>query len=490
MTWSSGSNSGPRSLSAANEQLRVFQQFADAAEQGFVMSGLDGRVAYVNLALCRLLGRGRPEDLIGKHVSECFSPRHIRRRAEEILPALVERGSWKGEYDALSLQGNPVPVLQTSFLLRDEQGEPFLIGTVLTDISDRKRAEEALRQSLDHLQTIYDGIIDGLLITDAETKRFVRVNSALCRMLGYSEDELTTLSIPDIHPPEEVPDDLRRFQAVAEGRVLTHENRPVLRKDGSIFYADITGRRILYNGRPCTLALFRDVTERKRAQEALERGRQAMERLFRASDHERQLIAYEIHDGLAQYLAAAIMQFDASIHLPATAPKDSAAAFETGLDLLRQGHAEARRLIAGVRPPILDEEGIVAAVSHLIQQQRTPAGPSIEFHSLVRFDRLVAIQENAVYRIIQEGLTNACKHAQCDRVLVELLQEGDSVRIVVQDWGVGFDPAQVSESCYGLEGIRERARLFGGQAKVDTAPGQGTRLSVEFPLVLRENHNG
>ena len=199
------------------------------------------------------------------------------------------------------------------------------------------------------------------------------------------------------------------------------------------------------------------------------------------------MIAYEIHDGLAQFLAGAIMQFDASVHLKDAAPTDSAKAFETGMMMLRQGHAEARRLISGVRPLILDEEGIVAAIAHLIHEQRGLEGPKIEFHSLVDFDRLVAIQESTIYRIVQEGLTNACKHSQAKRVRVELVQQGDSVRIVVQDWGVGFDPGRIGESCCGLEGIRERARLLGGTCSVESTLGEGTRLTVELPLVVREN---
>ncbi len=205
----------------------------------------------------------------------------------------------------------------------------------------------------------------------------------------------------------------------------------------------------------------------------MDRERRTLERLFRASDHERQLIAFEVHDGLAQFLAAAIMQFDALVYLRGTAPEEAAAAFEAGVRMLRQGHAEARRLIAGVRPPILDEEGIVAAVAQLVHQQRVPGGPAIEFHRDVQFDRLVAVQESAIYRIVQEGLTNACKHGKSDRVRVELVQQGDAVRIVVQDWGVGFDPGQVGESCYGLEGIRERRGSSAASAALRLPPAKG-----------------
>ena len=138
------------------------------------------------------------------------------------------------------------------------------------EVEERKAAEETLLQSRDELQIIYNEMVEGCLITDIETKRFVRVNSSFCRMLGYSEEELLAASLQDIHPPEEVTNDLQRFQQVAENQRSLNENRPVLRKDGTIFYADISGRRILYHGRPCVLALFRDVTERRQAQVALQ----------------------------------------------------------------------------------------------------------------------------------------------------------------------------------------------------------------------------
>ena len=108
--------------------------------------------------------------------------------------------------------------------------------------------------------------------------------------------------------------------------------------------------------------------------------------------------------------------------------------------MLQQGHFEARRLIAGVRPPILDESGVVAAISHLVNEQNHLKGPKIEYRSEVNFDRLAPILENAIYRIVQEGLTNACKHSKSEKVRVSLVQQEDRVRIEIRDWGIGFDP--------------------------------------------------
>ncbi len=140
-------------------------------------------------------------------------------------------------------------------------------------------------------------------------------------------------------------------------------------------------------------------------------------------------------------------------------------------------------MISGSRPPILDEQGIVAAVEHLICEWRERGGPEIEFAHTLPDRRLPGLLETTAFRILQEALANACRHSQSPKVLVRLVQQGEFIRLSVRDWGVGFDPQQVSPSRFGLQGIRERARLLGGQAKVDTAPGKGTTICVELPLV-------
>jgi PAS domain S-box-containing protein len=470
-------------LLKANRELAIFRRFVESSQQGFAMARLSGEITYVNPAIARVIADGAPEDMIGKHVSAFYSEEYLHRREMEVLPSVLREGHWQGEV-TFSHRGGSIFALQHSFLVRDEQGDPAYFATVFTDITERKQAEEALRQAHDQLRAIYDGIIEGLLITDVDTKRIVRANSAMCRMLGYSKEELLEASIRDIHPPEAVADDLQRFQAIAESQASVQQERPVLRKDGSVFYADITGQRIVYEGRPCVLAFFRDVSERKQAQEALQREHRTLKHLLESSDHERQLIAYEIHDGLAQQLAGAIMQFQTFSHLKDRQPQPAAKAYDAGMTMLQQGHFEARRLIAGVRPPVLDEEGIVAAVAHLVHEQSRLEKANIEYRSRVDFDRLAPTLENAIYRIAQEGLANACQHSRSKEVRVSLLQRKDHVRIEVQDWGVGFQPKQVRKGCYGLLGMRQRARLLGGKCSIRSTLGNGTRVTVELPIVL------
>ena len=208
--------------------------------------------------------------------------------------------------------------------------------------------------------------------------------------------------------------------------------------------------------------------------------------MLQASDHERQIISYEIHDGLAQYLAAAGMQFQAYDSLKENLPDEAKKAYETAVELVRQAHAESRRLINEVRPPVIDEIGLETAISHLVHEQRKRGGPKIECHSDVQFGKLPSILENALYRIAQEALTNACKHSKSKKVMVTLTQEGQDVRLEVRDWGIGFDAESVKEGHFGLEGIRQRVRLLGGRLTIESKPGSGTLVQVVVPILERQ----
>jgi signal transduction histidine kinase len=230
--------------------------------------------------------------------------------------------------------------------------------------------------------------------------------------------------------------------------------------------------------------LHQSLEERVRQRTAeLRREQETLKHLLHSSDRERQLTAYEIHDGLAQELAGAAMQLDTYTRLKDQDPQQATQAFEAGVSAVRQGLAEARRLISGLRPPVLDELGAAAAIAHLVHESQAVEGaPEITLRSEVQFARLAPVVENAIYRIVQEGLANALKHSGSKKVRIELVQRGDRLEIRIEDWGSGFTWDRVTEGSYGLKGIQERARLLGGTAKIDTAPGEGTRITVDLPI--------
>ena len=368
-------------------------------------------------------------------------------------------------------RGKQVETLQSAFLIRDADGSPSRIAVVISDITVQKGAEEALRQSYEELRTIYESMIDGLLVADLDTAELVLANPTICQMLGYSEDELLALPATAIHLPEDVPSVLQRFKERVAGQRQSALNLPARAKDGSTVPVDIVSNTMTFRGRPCIVGFFRDVTERRRTEEELARQHRTLKHLLHSSDDERQVIAYEIHDGLAQQLAAAIMHLQTYEVRRDARPEYAAAAYDAGMKLLRQGHDETRRLIAGLRPPVLDESGVVEAIEHLVHEQGRQKGPKINYHSMVDFDRLAPALENAVYRICQEALTNAVEHSRTEKVRVSLVQLRDRMRIEVRDWGIGFDAKTAGKGRFGLEGIRQH-KTAGRQVQHPQPPRQ------------------
>jgi signal transduction histidine kinase len=246
------------------------------------------------------------------------------------------------------------------------------------------------------------------------------------------------------------------------------------------------GRRVVDRSTELAQAneqLRHEIKERRQAEELLQKEQRYLRYLLELQERDRQMVSYEIHDGLVQQLAAAIMQLEVFRRVSEHKAKEVWKDFETGVQMLNESMREARRLINGLRSPILDELGVVAAVEDLVSQGSAQDKPEIDFVHHLDCERLAPSLENVVFRIVQESLTNARRYSQSERVLIRLTQRHDYIRIEVQDWGVGFNLKEVGEGHFGLEGIQERARLFGGSATIKSALGKGTRIVVQLPLL-------
>ena len=375
--------------------------------------------------------------------------------------------------------------------LHDQQ----VMLTVMEDVTERQQAESAVRESEARLQFAQHIAKIGTFEWDM-SKDVNSWTAELEAMYGLPPGGFpgTQTAWENLIHADDRDGAVRLVeQTLSTGEPVKGEWR-VVWPDGTVHW--LAGRWQAFHDESGTplrmIGVNIDITDRKRAEESLRQNYEALQRqhrtlqhLLQSSDHERQTIAYEIHDELAQQLTGAIMQFEVFNHIKSTKPQQAVDAHQAGMTLLRQAHREARRLIAGVRPPILDEAGIVDAVSHLVNELRREKGPKIEFRNIVEFDRLVPILENAAYRITQEALANACRHSGSEKVCVTLLQQGNHLRIEVRDWGAGFETKANLKNHYGLEGIRQRAKLLGGKCSIQSKLGKGTRVIVELPVVLR-----
>jgi len=371
----------------------------------------------------------------------------------------------------------------------------LLVGYLLLLGGRTGRIERLVAQRSEELNTISDAALDAVIMMDS-TGCVVHWNPAAERIFGYSREEVLGRAVHELLVPpqyrQRAREGLAGFFRSGRGAVVGKvQEMQALRKDGTEFPVEISVSAIRHRNQWWAVAVVRDVSERHRAAEQLRKEQRLLREMLDLQERERRLVAYEIHDGLAQMLTGAQFKLQAvqeKLQDQAAADSEARELFEQGLQLLTEGLVEARRLISGLRPPILDQSGVVAAIDYLIEETRDRGGPEVEFVADVRFERLAPPLESALFRVVQETLNNARRHSRSLKVRIELHETDGRVRLVVQDWGVGFDPKHVDPSRFGLRGIRERARLLGGTATIDSAPGQGTRIVVELPLVTPAEH--
>lgn len=236
---------------------------------------LEGRCVFANRAYFQMFGLD-PNDIMGKSIMEI--PGVEKQKPEEVkkfMPLIreaIERGSaGPVEIVLVAMDDREIPLSVAGGVIKDAQGNPIYLTAVLRDITELKRAEEQLRESEERYRTLFESTADGILVADIQTRKFKFANPAICRMLGYSEEELKRMGVDDIHPKYALEQVISEFNAQARGEKILAPNIPCLRKDGTIVYADIDATKALFDGRECNIGFFRDITERKRAEEELQK---------------------------------------------------------------------------------------------------------------------------------------------------------------------------------------------------------------------------
>ncbi len=219
--------------------------------------------------------------------------------------------------------------------------------------------------------------------------------------------------------------------------------------------------------------LFQKLGDRRQQYQAL------VGRLLLAQEKERQRLAYELHEDLAQIAASAYQ------HLQAYASRQPMSPASDELDqtaeLMRRTIQEARRIVSELRPTVLDDFGLSAAIRLQVEALRA-TGWQIKYREATRIERLPATVETAIFRFVQEALQNVRKHAGTTRVEILLEQTGQTIRVEIQDWGRGFTPEASVSQQVGLASLRAWVAFLDGEFLLDSRPGGGTRLRAEIPL--------
>jgi PAS domain S-box-containing protein len=470
------------------ETTEQYRRLVDLSPDGIFIVR-DKRVVFLNPAAVRLFGAASAAQVLGRSALELFdagSHDAIRERvgrvmAGETVPLM--------EQQLVRLDGTAIDVEVTGALLDD--GDGGAIQVIVRDITERKRAEAALRESEERLTLAFAGAQEGVWDWNLETGAVV-YSRRWKEMLGYADDEIE----PDVSAWERLlhPEDRARADELHAGiarGAQTYEGEFRLRhKQGH--YVQVLSRgfpvRREADGRAVRIVgTHFDLTERKKAE--MERARtELLGRLVFAQEDERRRIAREMHDQFGEQLTALGRGIGALREACGGRPDLEAqvAALEA---ISRQLDRDVDSLVWELRPTALDDLGLRAALANYVQDWSTRVGIAVQLHTSGLSDhRLASEVETTLYRIAQEALTNVAKHAQARSVEVLLERRADHVLLAIEDDGVGFDAAERDTGGFGLLGMQERAALVGASLEIESTPGLGTTILLRMATAPEAAH--
>jgi PAS domain S-box-containing protein len=523
-----------RGEEALREQPDWYQVALASIGDAVVVTDAHGRVSFMNPMAEALTGWSLA-DAAGQPLPPMFRVVHERSRQPVANPVVevIARGTVVGLANhtvLISRDGTERPIDDSAAPIRDRNGG--LAGTVLVfrDISERRRVERAAEDALAYAEAIVDTIREPLVVLDAGLRvrtanrsfyqafqvQPAETEGRLLYDLGNRQWDVPRLRklLEEILPWNNQFNDLEvthAFESIGKRTMLLNARRLFRRGDGTEFILlaieDATARRSAEEGlREARVQLEQRVEERTRelaqVNEALraevaehgraEAARQVLlQQLATAQEEERHRIARELHDEMGQHLTAFSLGLksirDAT---PETSPAHKS--LQNLQDLADLMGKQVHRLALELRPTALDDLGLYLALVNYVEVWSENSGTAVDFQSTgLQAERLPSPLETALYRVVQEALTNILKHARARRVSLILHRSPDQVSAVIEDDGHGFDTEAGLRAAgrLGLLGMQERLALVGGTLTVESTPANGTTVFARIPLAGSEETN-
>lgn len=468
---------GRRDLGRSERRFRaVLESAAPVA-----LAQPDGELRLANRAFAALLAASE-DSLVGRRMPELIHPEDRARASSAIEQADAHPGAHAAvELRLLRGDGRVAWARVRSTLVAGPDRRPVFRVISLLDMTARRRAEQALAQSEARFRAVVDAAGDAIFLHDLEGRLF-EVNDTACVQLGFSRDELLARRLWDVQSTQFDPRPAWG-RAAEQGATITLSAN-YLTRDGGSLPMEVKLRACDFGDRRLLLSIARDVSARLRAERQRE---QFVAGLVQGQEEERGRVARELHDALGQRLTGLSVQLRTL---------EEAAEEGREREQLRALRAQAEVAIGEVaslarrlRPPALDDLGFVESMHEAADEFRRSHGVGCDVHvrGLAESDRLPPLVETALYRILQEALTNVAKHARASAVSILIDRRRDGVQMIVEDDGRGFPVDEAtnlarSRRGLGLTNIRERAGQLGGRAEFESRPGAGTAIYVNIPI--------
>lgn len=352
----------------------------------------------------------------------------------------------------------------------------LMISTVV-DVTAQVEAEERLAESEHNYRLLFQKSPLPMWIYDPESLKIIEVNDAAIKHYGYSRKDFYDMTLLDIRPKEDRKEFLDTVKIHVEKNMTETTEWRHIKKNREIINVRVTGSSINYFGNQYRLILVNDITEQKKAEEMV------LASLVEGENKERARIAQELHDGLGQYLAAANMNLNSVKDEADALSERKQEQLENGLNLLQYAVTETAQISRNLLPRVVDDYGLALAIKSLVESYKGTSGMKIKYyHNIGDLDLGRELQFN-LYRISQEGLSNAVKYSKASEINIQLIKDELDLILSIDDNGVGFDVSSEDfEPGLGLQTIKTRAGALGGTFEFDSKPNRGTFLSVVVPI--------
>ena len=479
----------------------------------------DGLLLDVNETFEKTFGYSKQE-VIGKTMLDLGLVPDAESR-ERILAELLERDSVRGVELELSTKSNGRRIFLSNMDMVEIRGKTYVLQTD-QDITERKQALEALRESEERFRAILRQAAAGIVRKDT-VGTLLFVNDEFCRMIGYSASELVTegKTCWDFTHPDDLEKNQRLFNRMIRDGIPFQMERRLIRKDGSILWCNLSVAPVMdASGNPISaVGVEVDITARKQVEaslrqlnlelesrveertaelqamnQALQKSRRRLQvlsqRLVQVQEEERRSLARELHDQVGQSLIALNLNLTIiQAELSKGYTEQLSTRLADSIQLVIRVIALVRDVMSNLRPAHLDDYGLEAALQTYISEFQTRYSIPVHFEkSTLPIPRLENSIEITLLRISQEALTNIARHAKASQAVLSLRSDEKQVYLTIEDNGIGIPPLEGAKRSrsHGLKIMQERVEALGGTFNIRSSSSNGTKIEAAIPLPSRE----
>ncbi|HEX7586978.1 MAG TPA: PAS domain-containing sensor histidine kinase [Anaerolineae bacterium] len=382
------------------------------------------------------------------------------------------------------------------------KGKPAKETISQLDLTEHQRAEEALQVSETRYRRLFETAQDGIIILDAATGEITDVNPFLIEMLGYPQDEFIGKHLWEIGPFRDIAASQAAFKELQTRGYIRYEDLPLEKKNGQWMDVEFVSNVYQVDHRHVIQCNIRDITLRKRAEDALRASRDDLEQvvaartadlesanvqlrmltqaIVSAQEDERRRVSRELHDEAGQALTALKISLQMMRDELPPAQDSLHQKVDEAIALTNKTVEQIRRLAQDLRPSALESAGLDATLEGLCREYARRTLIQIDYDG-AQLPVLPGPMDICLYRFLQEALTNATRHGEATEIQVDLKRDGHKILLTVEDNGRGFDPKAVlfnhaRPPGIGLIGMQERLKMVGGWLEIHSEIGRGTRL--------------